>query len=593
MRKVKHHRDPDGIDKAALSRVRRDTTQASRSSTAAYLGLHRAIGNQALLRLFHSGALRAKLQVSEPGAHAEIEADRIAEGIVSTPASGPVQRTCTCSGGMSCAACENEHGEGIHRSSDNGGAASDVVPEDVVTMLGPGRPLDPAARRFMEPRFGHEFGDVMLHDDAQSNGAAAAVNARAFTFGRHLVFGRDEYSPHSATGKKLLAHELAHVVQQRDGGRAPTVQRQPAGLPDKRPADKATREEAENALFAFLTRVLAAQGGQTLHMSESIRQAVESLVEGDPAARLRIDLFLNQSAMPSSPAEFARQAAQRLPPTIPRSRLQNLSRIPAVPSKDPRPTSIGEAVGHIVDSTIVPLVKRLPISKEMQTKVIEAARSAIGDGLVGIVDAAMSNAPVDAATKAAIHNAVDAAIKQKGNVPPQTAAGNPNIRQPPPSAVPSGPSPSGETITQSPKIDIPATPAAPKREAPLPATPLTVDQVIRGLDNDTLIPPELRGKPDADKLYAQSQDFADEVARKLDAAQKARHFTVELTISADYRRARDIQAIFDEMARIVRLIANALPYHASEVGDVIVQIAQDANAKTFPLRRVIHLHEGP
>jgi len=89
-----------------------------------------------------------------------------------------------------------------------------------------GRPLDNGTRAYFEPRFGHSFSRVQVHSgSAVHDDAAAAANAKAFTVGSHLVFAAHEYAPHTRSGKGLIAHELAHVVQQA-GGALPSVQRQ-------------------------------------------------------------------------------------------------------------------------------------------------------------------------------------------------------------------------------------------------------------------------------------------------------------------------------------------------------------------------------
>jgi len=85
---------------------------------------------------------------------------------------------------------------------------------------GAGRPLDvPAASRLGEA-FGHDFGAVRVHDDADAATAAQALGARAITFGRHIGFAAGRYVPHTEAGTRLLAHELAHSVQQRGSGAA-------------------------------------------------------------------------------------------------------------------------------------------------------------------------------------------------------------------------------------------------------------------------------------------------------------------------------------------------------------------------------------
>jgi len=79
----------------------------------------------------------------------------------------------------------------------------------------------------MEPRFGHDFGRVRVHTDAQASDSAGAVNARAYTVGQHIAFASGEYVPGSVEGQRLLAHELTHVVQQG----APFVMRQEKPVP--------------------------------------------------------------------------------------------------------------------------------------------------------------------------------------------------------------------------------------------------------------------------------------------------------------------------------------------------------------------------
>jgi hypothetical protein len=88
-----------------------------------------------------------------------------------------------------------------------------------------GRPLDPPTRSFMESRFGFDFRRVRIHDDSRAAESANAVNAAAFTVGNDVVFGKGRYDPGNESGRLLLAHELAHVVQQ--GGASGRMQRQP------------------------------------------------------------------------------------------------------------------------------------------------------------------------------------------------------------------------------------------------------------------------------------------------------------------------------------------------------------------------------
>jgi hypothetical protein len=89
-------------------------------------------------------------------------------------------------------------------------------------LRSPGQPLDPVTRAHMEPRFGHDFSRTRVHADRRAAESARAVDALAYTVGQDIAFAAGQYSD-SPGGRKLLAHELAHVVQQSRGGMAPGI----------------------------------------------------------------------------------------------------------------------------------------------------------------------------------------------------------------------------------------------------------------------------------------------------------------------------------------------------------------------------------
>jgi hypothetical protein len=89
------------------------------------------------------------------------------------------------------------------------------------TLGGPSQQLDPAVRGEMETRFGRDFGEVRIHVGWEAAQSASAVNAKAYAVGQHVVFGAGNYAPGTMAGRELLAHELAHVVQQGKGGGTP------------------------------------------------------------------------------------------------------------------------------------------------------------------------------------------------------------------------------------------------------------------------------------------------------------------------------------------------------------------------------------
>jgi hypothetical protein len=129
-----------------------------------------------------------------------------------------LQRKCACGAGAGssgeCESCAAGRQQNLQRKS-NGASGGQGVPDSVnETLARPGRPLDADTRDFMESRFGSDFAAVRVHDDSAAGASARDVDAHAFTVGQDIVFGDGQYQPHSDSGRHLLAHELAHTVQQ-------------------------------------------------------------------------------------------------------------------------------------------------------------------------------------------------------------------------------------------------------------------------------------------------------------------------------------------------------------------------------------------
>ncbi|HEX6373060.1 MAG TPA: DUF4157 domain-containing protein [Longimicrobium sp.] len=175
---------------------------------------------------------QAKLHVNTPGDAFEQEAERVADMVTRAPARG---------GGPAGSLSQLAGPPRLSRKpagAGGGGAASDQL----VTGLGTGRPLDPGTRSGFEARFGRDFGGVRVHTDDRAARLAGSIDAQAYTVGRDVVFGAGRYAPGTRGGDRLLAHELAHVVQQ--GAAQPAgervVQRQPdGGAPAPAPAPAA------------------------------------------------------------------------------------------------------------------------------------------------------------------------------------------------------------------------------------------------------------------------------------------------------------------------------------------------------------------
>jgi Domain of unknown function (DUF4157) len=127
-----------------------------------------------------------------------------------------LQRKCPCGGEVGPSGeCEECNKKKLLQRRASGPTPIRQVPSIVHDVISsPGRPLDATTRAFMEPRFGRGFSSVRIHDDARAAASARAVNAHAWAVGDHIAFAPGKYDPHSTPGRHLLAHELAHTVQQ-------------------------------------------------------------------------------------------------------------------------------------------------------------------------------------------------------------------------------------------------------------------------------------------------------------------------------------------------------------------------------------------
>lgn len=211
--------------------------------------------------------LQTKLVLGHPADNHEREADDVAERVMREP--DPVAAAKTCAG------CDKGlHGDVVRRQSASpwrkedgllepegeataGEATAGETPVQAASMPGRQPRLEPGLansiqalrrsgdampaplRQFMEPRFGHDFARVRLHTGPDAAQLSSRLGARAFTVGRNVFFGRGEFDPQGATGRRLIAHELAHVVQQGQASRHPVTESkahpaQVAGTPSNR-----------------------------------------------------------------------------------------------------------------------------------------------------------------------------------------------------------------------------------------------------------------------------------------------------------------------------------------------------------------------
>lgn len=172
-----------------------------------------------------SSAIQTKLAVSQPGDPLEREADQIAARVMRM--TGPRSSEAKLSlatfplvkAQRKCDQGDGEEEEKLQRKAQSPNPDSSLSAPSIVqaALNSPGQSLDPITRSFMEERFDHDFGHVRVHTDTKAAESATAINARAYTAGRDVVLGPEQYSPGTERGRHLLAHELAHVVQQGKG----------------------------------------------------------------------------------------------------------------------------------------------------------------------------------------------------------------------------------------------------------------------------------------------------------------------------------------------------------------------------------------
>ena len=179
------------------------------------------ISNQAMLRVQRSlPSVQPKLAIGRDDDPLEREADQTADQIMREPAPEPAIGGAPLQVSRKCAPCEAEdQAEMLQKKTGETSQPAAGGPPGAVyeTLRSPGQPLDASTRSYFEPRFGMDFGQVRIHIDSLAHQAAAGVNARAYTVGSDLAFAAGQYAPHTPQGRRLLAHELTHVVQQSGG----------------------------------------------------------------------------------------------------------------------------------------------------------------------------------------------------------------------------------------------------------------------------------------------------------------------------------------------------------------------------------------
>ena len=188
--------------------------------------------------------IQTKLTAYTPGDNYEQEADRTAEQVIRLP-EPQLQSDGPCCKGCSKLRAEqlNKEYSPLQISRVQANNVGNLVAPSIVNeaLRSPGKPLESTIISFFEPRFGLDFSQVQVHTDAYAAKSARMINARAFTIGRDIVFGDGQYKPHAPDGKRLLAHELTHVVQQSLS--MPILQRQKLSAPSQAESEEFKKDK--------------------------------------------------------------------------------------------------------------------------------------------------------------------------------------------------------------------------------------------------------------------------------------------------------------------------------------------------------------
>ena len=303
------------------------------------LRLQRAVGNRAVTRL-----IQTKLTVGPAGDRYEQEADRVAQQVLTMPTPARTQPTVQRAGPeeeeiqtkplatsitpvIQRAGSEEEEeiqakpltasitpviqragpeeeeevqAKPLVQRSGGGFQASADLEQRLDAGRGGGAPLPSQVRAFMEPRFGTDFSGVRVHTGGEAAQLNRSISAQAFTHGQNIYVGEGKYSPGSDAGKRLLAHELTHVVQQ---GGASTNRQTARHMTAQRVIQ---RYEIQDSQQEFATQKLEVKGGETPKLDYSITQEQTNLKVSDdgematPNAPQAKEMFASEAVLKDS-----------------------------------------------------------------------------------------------------------------------------------------------------------------------------------------------------------------------------------------------------------------------------------------------------
>ncbi len=242
-----------------------------------------------------------------------------------------------------------------------------LMPDVQEGLRTPSQQLDPATRAFMEPRFGHDFSRVRVHTDEAAARSAQQFDARAYTVGRDIVFGANQYAPETGRGQHLLAHELAHVAQQSEPSpEAPTRV--------SAPEEHSERAADRSAATVWRERRIPVGSADALRVHRQLGAAAPTVAPTQSQAELIVESFLNQM--------WAAQSERRQPFRITPGVLEGLRAVFPMGMPNLRYTIHSSTADVMVllrprlpttvDPIVVPVLDRLPAKEKPLTDLPKA-----------------------------------------------------------------------------------------------------------------------------------------------------------------------------------------------------------------------------
>lgn len=304
--------------------------------------LRAAASNQSVQQLLSSQLFQAKLTINQPDDQFEQEADRVSDQVMRMTKFGAgdpprIQRMCAhCQNELEaprvqrlCSECEEQMHRRTNDRSRRTPQVSAKLQSQIAGLRGGGQPLGASTRKFFEPRFGRDFSDVRIHEGSKAAETARSVNALAYTTGRDIVFAPSQYSPGTERGKRLLAHELTHTIQQghaRDS--APAVQRM--GDPSKVPPGLSCPVATDSPVSSIVDVLFP---NKETSLTPTQKRSIQSFAVSWNAAGASTDVRVDGYASPAGTDELNwRLSCERAQAVASELLRPTASGIPAVPS---------------------------------------------------------------------------------------------------------------------------------------------------------------------------------------------------------------------------------------------------------------------